>query len=61
MYGHWQRTFKQLTFWVVAEIVLNLAGLDNLADYSEFVFEHMMHDRAFPVAVLVAMPFPAVL
>lgn len=25
--------------WFVAEVVLNLAGLDNLADYSEFVFE----------------------
>lgn len=26
-------------FWLAAEIILNFAGLDNLADYSEFVFE----------------------
>lgn len=25
--------------WFIAEVVLNLAGLDNLADYSEFVFD----------------------
>ena len=26
-------------FWLAAEIILNFVGLDNLADYSEFVFE----------------------
>lgn len=31
--------------WIIAEIVLNLAGLDNLADYSEFVFDQ---DLAIP-------------
>lgn len=25
--------------WILAEVVLNLVGLDNLADYSEFVFD----------------------
>ncbi|NJQ97484.1 MAG: hypothetical protein HC784_07235, partial [Hydrococcus sp. CSU_1_8] len=25
--------------WVASEILLNFLGLDNLADYSEFVFE----------------------
>lgn len=25
--------------WILAEVILNLVGLDNLADYSEFVFE----------------------
>lgn len=27
------------TFWLATEIILNLVGLDNLADYSEFVFD----------------------
>ena len=27
----------KLLFWLAAEIVLNLVGLDNLADYSEFI------------------------
>ncbi|MGB3294623.1 MAG: hypothetical protein WBB01_16695 [Phormidesmis sp.] len=27
----------KLLFWLAAEIVLTLVGLDNLADYSEFI------------------------
>lgn len=27
-------------FWVAAEILLNVTGLDNLADYSEFIFKN---------------------
>jgi hypothetical protein len=27
------------TTWLIAEVILNLVGLDNLADYSEFVFD----------------------
>ena len=27
----------KLLFWLAAEIILNLVGLDNLADYSEFI------------------------
>ncbi|MEM6869459.1 MAG: hypothetical protein AAF528_13885 [Cyanobacteria bacterium P01_C01_bin.121] len=26
-----------MMFWLLAELVLNLVGLDNLADYSEFL------------------------
>lgn len=35
----WQRILVKATFWLVTEIILNLLGLDNLADYSEFLFE----------------------
>ncbi len=28
----------KLAVWLLAEILLNLLGLDNLADYSEFIF-----------------------
>ncbi|EDX83538.1 hypothetical protein S7335_718 [Synechococcus sp. PCC 7335] len=28
---------SKLLFWCVLEIVLNYVGLDNLADYSEFI------------------------
>ncbi|WP_421658951.1 hypothetical protein [Leptothermofonsia sp. ETS-13] len=27
------------TIWLAAEILLTVVGLDNLADYSEFIFE----------------------
>ena len=29
----------KITVWLVAEILLNILGLDNIADYSEFIFE----------------------
>jgi hypothetical protein len=35
----WQRIWLKATFWLLTEILLNLLGLDNLADYSEFLFE----------------------
>ncbi|PSB14957.1 hypothetical protein C7B76_14855 [filamentous cyanobacterium CCP2] len=25
--------------WIFAEVILNLVGLDNLADYSEYIFD----------------------
>lgn len=37
-------------FWLLSEIILNYVGLDNLADYSEFLFDrHTMVqvDQAF--------------
>ena len=33
------RIFKTL-FWVATEILLNVTGFDNLADYSEFISEN---------------------
>lgn len=36
----WNRLIARVAIWVVAEVVLNLIGLDTLADYSEFFFEH---------------------
>lgn len=32
-------TITKVVIWLAAEIVLNFVGLDNLADYSEFIFE----------------------
>ncbi|MGD1899458.1 MAG: hypothetical protein ACFB16_21250 [Phormidesmis sp.] len=40
MKGQWQQwhpLISKLFFWLVAEIILNLVGLDNVADYSEFL------------------------
>lgn len=39
MNDRWRSRIFQTTFWLVTEVLLNLTGLDNLADYSEFVFE----------------------
>jgi hypothetical protein len=39
MQVRWKTLIVQGIVWVAAEAVLTVAGLDNLADYSEFVFE----------------------
>lgn len=36
----WHKLLCKLTIWLIVEIVLNLMGLDDMADYSEFVFSH---------------------
>jgi hypothetical protein len=35
----WQKVLVKTTIWLAAEILLSLLGLDDLADYSEFIFE----------------------
>ncbi len=35
----WKKLLARTTVWLLAEISLNLIGLDDLADYGEFVFE----------------------
>jgi hypothetical protein len=39
MKKQWQKRLITILIWIVAEIFLNFLGLDNLADYSEFVFQ----------------------
>ena len=36
----WKKFIYKTAFWMMGEIVLNLLGLDNVADYSEFIFGH---------------------
>ena len=35
----WKKLLVTTTLWLVAEIWFNLIEMDNLADYSEFIFE----------------------
>jgi hypothetical protein len=34
-----KQLWVELLIWVAAEVVLNLVGLDNLADYGEFILD----------------------
>jgi len=34
----WKTLIAKLTVWMALELLLNLLGLDQLADYSEFLF-----------------------
>ncbi len=36
----WQKLFLKTSVWLTAEILLNVIGLDNLADYSEFMLNN---------------------
>ncbi|NJR61424.1 MAG: hypothetical protein HC769_22880 [Cyanobacteria bacterium CRU_2_1] len=36
----WNKLIARVAIWMMAEVMLNLIGLDTLADYSEFFFEH---------------------
>ncbi len=35
----WRKLITQILIWLLAELLLNFIGLDDLADYSEFLFE----------------------
>jgi hypothetical protein len=50
----WKKLLVKATVWLAAEIILNLIGLDNLADYSEFIYEQ-------EVRVLSQLPQPTTL
>ncbi|NJO41016.1 MAG: hypothetical protein HC769_17880 [Cyanobacteria bacterium CRU_2_1] len=39
MHNRRQQMFAKTVVWLAAEILLNFAGLDKLADYGEYVFE----------------------
>ena len=34
---YWKKLAKTILFWLVSEMLLNFLGLDNLADYGEFM------------------------
>lgn len=35
----WKKLLATITLWLIAEIWFNFLGIDNLADYGEFIFE----------------------
>ncbi len=35
----WRKLLIQTSVWITSEIFLNLIGLDNIADYSEFLLK----------------------
>lgn len=40
----WKKILFKAMIWLTAEIFLNFIGLDDLADYSEFIFEKTVRD-----------------
>lgn len=52
----WKKIWVKTTIWLVTEIILNLLGLDNLADYSEFLFEKEVAIDKHPPQMAVVFP-----
>ncbi len=36
----WGKLLTKTAVWVSVEVALNVVGLDTIADYSEFLFQH---------------------
>lgn len=43
----WQKLIVKLLIWLAAEILLTFLGLDNLANYSEFIYRQ-------PTSILIS-------
>ncbi|AFY78678.1 MAG: hypothetical protein IGR93_00510 [Hydrococcus sp. C42_A2020_068] len=59
MKGYWRNLLLKTAGWLIAETILNLVGLDNLADYSEFILaRHSSAEaaEAYNVAIALALP-----
>ena len=41
MSTHWKHLIVEFTIWLAAEVLLNVTGLDNLADFSEFMKQQL--------------------
>lgn len=51
----YSKLLGKLAVWLTLEIVLNLMGLDELADYSEFVFDQSNHViSTVPISMIIA-------
>jgi hypothetical protein len=40
----WNKLLMKVAVWLTAEILLNFLGLDNIADYSEFLLDNDLVD-----------------
>jgi hypothetical protein len=55
----WSKMVIKLTVWLTAEILLSLVGLDNLADYGEFIAsDQAISQRYRPTQTLVHTLLP---
>lgn len=55
----WGKMVIKLTVWLTAEILLGLVGLDNLADYGEFIAgDYTVSSHYRPAQTLLHTPLP---
>ncbi len=49
----WEKNVLKVSIWLFAEILLTFLGIDDLADYSEFVFEKTRHPHASSMSLIL--------
>ncbi|MGI0485275.1 hypothetical protein ACN4EK_07545 [Pantanalinema rosaneae CENA516] len=54
MKTQWQHTLIKITLWLATEILLTCVGLDNMADYGEFVFGQEFSTTGYHQAAITA-------
>jgi len=53
----WKRLLVKTTLWLVMEIIMNFLGLDNLADYGEFVLGETLQQKTISIQHLALVTF----
>jgi hypothetical protein len=54
MKGYWKKLTLKLIGWLLTECLFNVTGLDDLANYSEYVFDAAASVHAPVVQVVIA-------
>lgn len=50
----WKSLFFKIILWMLTEMLLNLLGLDSIADYGEFVMgRHLANENTMNSAIVV--------
>ncbi|WP_083305126.1 hypothetical protein [Moorena producens] len=45
--------WQKIIVWLITEIILNVLGIDDLADYSEFIFEkQVIHFNSYQLSAV---------
>jgi hypothetical protein len=57
MSAHWKHLIVEITIWLAAEVLLNVTGLDNLADFSEFMEQQLEAVTPQPTLTQSQSPF----
>jgi uncharacterized membrane protein len=52
---YWKTLILNIGSWIVAEIILNFVGLDNLANYSEFLYKPYLRAQAYETSIVIVL------
>lgn len=56
MNTQWKTFLTKTAFWLAAEVILNLAGLDDIANLSEFLTDQQQPDVTVQVVASTVLP-----